>query len=205
MYEFVNPKICSVLRTECEEILLGVQKELKEFFTFQFYLIGSGEKALVTRNGEKAPFDLDYNLIIMRDKKELINDPKAIKELFLQAFNKVNHKYRFSFAKNSTSVITVRSFLDDVSFSFDCAIMYEGNNGNMYKIVYDKPDRYIWNEVKHTKEFNAKFKYVRSQLGITEIKALYLEKKNRYLRMQKNLSSFSILSETINELLQKIK
>ena len=38
------------LREKCENILLELQKEVKEYFTFDFKLIGSGEKRLITVN-----------------------------------------------------------------------------------------------------------------------------------------------------------
>lgn len=203
MYEFVDQSICKELRIECEKILKEVQSRVKEYFTFQFSLIGSGERRLVTRNGG-GPFDLDYNLILMKDKQGLINNPKRIKDIFLNAFKEVNRSYGFSFAKNSTSVITSNLvFNKKVEFSFDCAIMCVGNNGNLYKIVFDKPDRYIWNEIKHTKEFNSKYQYLVSCGLFLEIKELYLKKKNMHLRRNDDISSFSILSETVNELFQK--
>lgn len=45
MYHFVNQKTCKMLRVKCEEILKIVQKELAEYFTFQFLLIGNGERS----------------------------------------------------------------------------------------------------------------------------------------------------------------
>lgn len=203
MFITVDQKICKELRKACEEILKKVQLCVREYFTFQFFLIGSGEKRLVTRNGD-GPFDLDYNLILMKDKQDLVSNPKKIKEIFLNAFQKVNPEYGFSFAKDSTSVITSNLIYGgNVEFSFDCAIMCEGNNGNLYKIVFDKPDRYIWNEIKHTKEFNAKYQCLVDAGLFSVIRDLYLEKKNKYLKRRIEISSFSVLSETVNEIFQK--
>lgn len=205
MYRLVDQKTCKTLRIKCEEILRGVQNELKNYFTFQFLLIGSGERKLVTQN-DNGVFDFDYNLIIMRDKKGLINEPKRIKDLFLQAFNKTNPDLGFSFPENSTSVITSKLKLNnEIHFSFDCAIMCEGNNGNMYKIVFDKPDRYIWNEIKNTKDFNAKYRFLKSQGEFENIKELYLAKKNDYLSRRIQRTSFAILSETVNEIMQNYR
>lgn len=204
MFVPVDQKICKELRIECEKILIAVQELVSEYFTFQFFLIGSGERRLVTRNGN-GPFDLDYNLILMKDKKGLVNNPKRIKEIFLNAFNDVNPNLGFSFAKNSTSVITSNLKYGDLPFSFDCAIMCEGNNGNMYKIVYDKPDNYLWNEIKHTKGFNAKYKFLISKGLFSNVRDLYIEKKNEYLSKGIKMSSFSVLAETVNEMIQKVR
>lgn len=202
MYSFVDQKICINLRNECEIIIKKVQKSVSDYFTFQFYLIGSGERRLVTQN-DYGQFDLDYNLILMKDKQELTSNPKQIKEIFLKAFSDNNPTLGFSFAKNSTSVITSKLQLGDFHFSFDCAIMCEGNNGNLYKIVFDKPERYLWNEVKHTEDFNAKYKFLIKKGEFNNIKELYLEKKNLYFDQKREISSFSVLVETINEILQK--
>ncbi len=175
-FAYVNQKVCTELRKECETILKQVQKEVSQYFTFQFFLIGSGEKRLVTQD-DQGVFDLDYNLVLMKDKQSLISNPKRIKDIFLEAFNRINPNFGFSFAKNSTSVITARLKMGHVNFSFDCAIVAEGNNGDYYKIVFDKPDRYIWNQIKNTKDFNAKFEYLRSNGYIEDIKELYLKKK----------------------------
>ncbi len=199
MFEYVSQKESLPLRKACEEILIGVQREVSDYFTFQFYLIGSGEKRLVTKN-DGGTFDLDYNLVLMRDKKGLLDNPKKIKDIFLCAFNKVAPYLGFSFAENSTSVITSKCRLGNVHFSFDCAIMYENNDGSYYKIVFDKPDRYIWNEVKNTKDFDAKFHYLRSNNFFPRIKELYLKKKNSN---RSGKSSFSLLSETVNEIIQR--
>ena len=199
LYQYANQKVVTQLRKECETILKGVQKEVSEFFTFQFYLIGSGEKKLVTQ-GCDGYFDLDYNLVLMSDKQGLASDPKRVKDIFIKAFNDVAPKLGFSFAKNSTSVITSKHADGDNHFSFDCAIVAEGNNGNFYKIVFDKPDRYIWNEIKHTKDFNAKFQFLRANGYLDEIKKLYLKKKNAN---RSGASSFAILSQTVNEIVQE--
>ena len=60
-----------------------MQVELKDFFTFQFKLIGSGEKQLITENREDGNFDLDYNLILQRDKMNLIN--KTLEMIFFKS------------------------------------------------------------------------------------------------------------------------
>ena len=89
MFDYAKPDDVRILTKECEEIIHYVQKYLKEYFTFDIRLIGSGDKKLVTKNGSNSSFDLDYNLIIQRDKKNLIDDPKKIKNLFQNAFNKI--------------------------------------------------------------------------------------------------------------------
>ncbi len=204
MYHYIEDKeIRTELRVACEEIILNVQKSfLRDYFTFEFKLIGSGETRLITQNGDTGEFDLDYNFILQKDKKELISNPKKIKELFIEAFNEVNPNLGFKPANNSRSVITSRLVRNNrLYFSFDVAILCEGNNGNYYKIIYDKQsDRYLWNEVKSSRGYQEKMSILKRNGQWLKIKDLYLKKKNMYLCNNSERSSFSILLETLNEL-----
>lgn len=204
MYSYIEDKnLRNRLREACEEIINGVQKSfLKDYFTFQFKLIGSGETRLITQNGDNGVFDLDYNFILQKDKKGLISNPKMIKELFMKAFNEVNPRLGFSPANNSSSVITSRLIMDNsLFFSFDVAILCEGNNGNYFKIIYDKfSDRYIWNEIKHSRGYTTKISILKRMGKWADVKALYIKKKNQYLCRNEERSSFSVLLETVNQI-----
>lgn len=72
MYKYVSKKEIIDIREYCEEIIKKIQKsQLKDFFTFSFYLIGSGKTNLITINGDNDTYDLDYNLILQKDKADL--------------------------------------------------------------------------------------------------------------------------------------
>lgn len=86
MYRFANQQDVKELAKWCEEIIKEVQIEVKEYFTFSFNLIGSGGKKLVTQNEDES-FDLDYNLILQKDKQGLIDYPKKIKDIIRGAFD----------------------------------------------------------------------------------------------------------------------
>ena len=69
MYEYVKKSEYAPVRKELEEIIKSVQNEMWEKYglTFQFQLIGSGKRHLVTRiRGGNNGYDFDYNLIIQR-------------------------------------------------------------------------------------------------------------------------------------------
>lgn len=200
MFIYANPKDVKELRSWCEAIIYEVQDFVREYFTFEVRLIGSGEKRLITQNGEDGAYDLDYNIIIQRDKKNLINNPKQIKEFFVNAFNQVASEYEFSFAKNSTSVITERYIPKGPKFSFDIAIITQGNDDKYYKLVYDKPsNRYFWNEVPLSKNYQVKFTQIKAQGDWQSFKKRYLELKNMHLMRNESIPSFSVFLETLNE------
>lgn len=207
MYKYIeDKKNRKILKGYCEEKILFLQQMLREYFTFSFKLIGSGETRLMTVNGKDNSIDLDYNLILQRDKKQLISSPKKIKTLFINSLQKICG----SFVKisNSTQAITCNvGEFEGYNFSFDIAIFVEGNDGLLYKLVNDKntnPSRYIWNKIPLSKDFNYNFTLLKRLGYWKEIKELYLRKKNHYLSRHSNKKSFSILIETVNELMQKL-
>lgn len=201
MYNYVSKKAIRDIREYCEEIIKKIQKsQLKEFFTFSFYLIGSGKTNLITINGDNGAYDLDYNLILQKDKADLFSKPQKIKELFSEAFDKERSNFNIKKIENSSSVITLK--FKDKKVNVDIAILRKNNNGNYSKIIYDKNNnRYIWNEIKCSKNYQDNINLIKQQMCWNEVRDRYLFKKNSYLKQSKNISSFSILLETINEVM----
>lgn len=205
MYRFANQQDVKELAKWCEEIIKEVQKEVKEYLTFSFNLIGSGGKRLVTQNAEEA-FDLDYNLIIQKDKQGLIDDPKRLKNIVRNAFDVVLRESvdGYNGAKDSKAVITI-TFSDGVkrTFSFDVAIYVEADNGYMYKLINDKnTGRYIWNQLPKSKNYEEKMQAIKENGEWEDFKYTYLELKNKYLRCGNNVKSFSVFLEALNKFYQ---
>lgn len=203
MYKFAPQKEVKEATKFCESILKELQKELKKYFTFQFNLIGSGGKKLVTQN-EAGYFDLDYNLVLQKDKKDLIDNPKKIKQLFINAFNYIlpNKISGYKYASDSTSVITLKKIeYGELVFSFDCAIMVECDNGFVYKLINDKHNvnNYIWNQVPKSKDYEYKLQLIKENNLWEDFKNRYLELKNYHLTRHDDVASFSIFLETLNE------
>lgn len=206
MYDYINDKqLRSNLRDFCENAILALQEQISAYFTFSYKLIGSGDTRLMMVNGNDNSIDLDYNLVIQRDKKQLIGDPGKIKHLFMKGLKSfVGKDVKVS---DSTQVITCYTGkMYGYKFSFDIAIIVDGNDGYMYKIVNDKntePTRYIWNKIPKSKDYEYKFTALKRMGYWEDIKELYKRKKNNYLKRQSDISSFSILIETVNEIIQK--
>ena len=187
----------------CRKVLHNVQNEVRDFFTFDIRLIGSGDKRLVTQNGD-GPFDLDYNLILQRDKKNLIKNPEQIKKIFMDAFKTILEKeklYKYS-TRDSSSVITL-NLIDnnnDLEFSFDVAIIVEADDGYFYRLTNDKNvGRYIWNKIPSSKNYFERFQRVKNNNQWMIFKKRYLELKNMHLKRNEDIKSFSVFLETLNE------
>lgn len=201
-YRFAEQKKVTELNKWCREILCDVQKEVAEYFTFDIRLIGSGDKRLVTQNSDES-FDLDYNIILQKDKKGLLDDPRQIKNIFISSFDKVLKKYVNGYAhtSDSTSVVTVKVIQNKtIKFSFDVAIIVEGNDGYFYRLTNDKiSGRYIWNRVKNSANYFEKYQKIKEKGLFPKFKQRYLDLKNMHLSKQDGVKSFSIFLETLNE------
>ena len=202
MYSFANQNDVRELAKWCESIIRTIQKDHKEYITFSFNLIGSGGKKLVTQNADEA-FDLDYNLIIQKDRQGLIDNPKKLKNIILNAFDRrlKENVEGYKGAKDSKSVITI-IFSNGIkrTFSFDVAIYVEADNGYTYKLIHDKENRkYIWNQVPKSKNYSEKMQAIKKAGKWEEFKKRYLELKNSHLCCGDNIKSFSVFLETLNE------
>lgn len=201
-YRYAKQSDVKELNQWCLDILHEVQEELKEYFTFDIRLIGSGDKRLVTQNADNC-FDLDYNLILQRDKQGLLDNPKRIKDLFVARFNDVLKRTvdGYFHACDSSSVITIKIIRNNrLEFSFDVAIIVEGDDGYFYRLVNDKNSkRYIWNRVKNSNDYFERFQLVKKNGEWQQFKERYLELKNMHLSRQDDIKSFSIFLETLNE------
>ena len=202
MYKFAKQKDVRELTKWCDGIINKVQKAVKEYVTFSFNLIGSGGKKLVTQNGDEA-FDLDYNLIIQKDKKGLIDDPKRLKNIIRHAFDIVlkEEVEEYSGTSDSTSVLTVTMTNGERRvFSFDVAVYVEADNAYMYRLINDKnTGRYIWNQVPKSKNYEDKIQAIKENGEWDDFKDRYLELKNMHLRKGDGVKSFSIFLEALNE------
>jgi len=200
-YDFINQKLVTACSKICREIFTEVQSEIRDYFTFDIRLIGSGDKRLVTQNGNE-PFDLDYNLILQKDKKGLIGNPKQIKEIFIARFNRAleNSGLDFMHASNSTSVITVKmKDRGKVVFVFDVAIIFEDNEGMFHRLMHDKDNnRYLWNTVPSSRDYLDKYQAVKEAGYFDEFKERYKDLKNKYLSNPEKRKSFSVFLEALN-------
>ena len=131
MYEYVTKAEYKPVKKEIEVIIQKVQAYIREHYEtkFQYQLIGSGKRHLITRvvNGNGG-YDFDYNLIISQPKKIKSN---IIKHQFMNAFAYAVKGTKFSAPQDSTSAITIKvkdKKHSKILHSCDFAIIYYENN-----------------------------------------------------------------------------
>lgn len=208
-YEYVPKNESKPFSLFCSQIMNEVKLSLQKNGIFcTVYGIGSYAKNMVTRNG-KAPYDLDYNLEIIKPLPQKYSDLKKLKNLVRNEMDKKLQNTGFSYGKDSKSVITYILHLpkkSQMKFSFDIGIVSRNKNGNLQRLIHNKAnDSFTWNEAKDSKGLNELTKFLKNHGHTEEIKTLYLKKKNAYLskNQKEHHPSFNVYIETINELYKK--
>lgn len=142
MYEYVEKAEYAPVRKELEEVIKRTQIEMRRNYglTFQFHLIGSGRRHLVTRiRGGNKGFDFDYNLIIPHPGNGYYYKANIIKQNFMDSFKTALQGTQYSFPKDSTSAITIK-VVDkknkQIRYGCDFAIIYYGD--------YNESDGYYY-------------------------------------------------------------
>ena len=208
-YEFVYASEYDAYRSDCSKVLMETCKRLKrKDIIAQFILIGSGGRNLVTRNGN-GPFDLDYNLNIIKAPDAYSNDLRKLKDTIRVALNESEGFECFSPAHDSTSCLTTILHFKNtpaVEFSFDVAIVTQNENGNYLRLVHNKNawglsfDQYTWNEIPFSYDVKEKAEALKDAGLWEKVRSRYLELKNTYLFWgDKNHPSFVVYVEAVNQ------
>ena len=189
MFEFVSKSEYQPFKLEIDKILKLIQRDLRKtkILTFQSNLIGSGKRRLVTRiqNGNKG-FDLDYNIVIQRIIDNRYENPKLLKQIFIDLFDKYfDDSYEYS--EDSTSVITIKKLntkRNKIICSVDFAIVHpykdESGSERQQYVCYDKNTQsYCWDLRKVATDHRYVEDFIKEKNLWQKVRNLYLENKNR--------------------------
>lgn len=147
MYEYVKKSEYAPIKKELENIIKNVQTQMKKKYglTFQFQLIGSGRRHLITRiRGGNRGYDFDYNLIIQRWGNMYNSKNKDVKQGFMDTFKEAVRGTPYSFPKDSTSAITIKAIDKKQKIIFyrcDFAIIYYEDSDVNEGYYYLKNDK----------------------------------------------------------------
>ena len=203
-YEFVCESEAKRYCSDCSRTLKKTCELLRtKGISAQFSLVGSGARNMITRNGD-GPYDLDYNLLIMKAEERYWNDLRLLKETVRNALNRAERREFFSDAQDSTSCLTALLHFKDtpnVEFSFDVAIIAKNRNGNYMRLIHNKLwNQYTWNEVPHSHQVTDRANELKNAGLWKKVRDRYLDKKNIYLsRQDHNHPSFVVYVEAVNE------
>lgn len=189
MFEYVPKSEYQPFKLEVDEILKSIQRDLREkrILTFQFNLIGSAKRKLITRveNGNQG-FDLDYNIVIQKVFNNRYNNAKLLKQKFIDLFNKYFDD-SYDYSEDSTSVITIKKLnaqRNKIICSVDFAIVnyYEDEEGmeRQKYIRFDKnTGNYSWTLRKVATNHRHVEDLIKEKNLWEDVKVLYLENKNK--------------------------
>lgn len=214
MYKLVDEAECKRYRSDCSTTLERTRSILREKgIISQFTLVGSGARNMVTRDGD-GPFDLDYNLEIIKAMDEYWNDLRLLKDTVRVSLDKaIRIESCFSESQDSTSCLTALLHFDDepsIKFSFDIAIVKRNSNGTLYRLLHNKNafgfgnDQYVWNEVRNSHDIAQKAQQIKSEGLWLEVRERYVDLKNMYLsHRDKSHPSFIVYVEAVNQVYNK--
>ena len=214
MYHYIEDKdFLKRMKAHCADIINQLVQAINSdsVMTVEAHMVGSGARNLITQNANE-PIDLDYNICILECFEMRFNDGRAIKEYIRKEFNKVLAKNKWGDCDDSTSALTTkqRSFQkgNKTRFSIDLAIVRENHRG-WERLIHNKTgwvvyDQWYWNEAPNSRGLAEKVEDIKEENLWLEVRELYLEKKNFYLRRgDNNHPSFNVYIETINEIYYK--
>lgn len=206
MYEYVKKSEYAPVRKELEQIINRVQVYMRKNYglTFQFRLIGSGQRHLITRiKGGNKGYDFDYNLILSPPDDGYRYIAKVIKDEFMTALKTALQGTKYSFPQDSTSSITVK-VVDKgkkrIEHSCDFAIIYYGSNDGIdgyYYLRNNKPQQsYQFVFRTSNSDIDEKVREIIEDGGWPYIKEEYLLLKD--INEGNRKPSFSLYAEAVN-------
>ena len=109
MYHFiyVTKNKAAPIKNELKKLIKDVQTEVCNHFTFCFGFVGSSSRNMITYD-EKENKGFDFDVDIQPNDPEEKYEPKKIRTIIYNAFNKCARKYGYSLIENSTRVITIK-------------------------------------------------------------------------------------------------
>lgn len=214
MYHYIEDKdFLKRMKSLCSGIINQLVQSINNdsVMTVEAHLVGSGAKNLITQNANE-PIDLDYNLCIVKVFGISFNDGISIKKHIRKHFNTVLSNNGWSNCQDSTSALSteLRHFTkgNKTEFSIDLAIVRENNRG-WERLIHNKTgivafDQWYWNEAPNSSDLDDKVYAIKDENLWLDVRELYLDKKNMYLRRgDHNHPSFIVYIETINEIYNK--
>ncbi|MBD5535636.1 MAG: hypothetical protein HDQ99_08295 [Lachnospiraceae bacterium] len=204
-FQYVTKAAAKPVKDELYTIIHEVQNLVRDCFTFQFRLVGSSSRNMITYDiKSNIGFDFDFDLEINDDEENY--SAEEIRRIIKKAIDQVAPKYGYNYCEDSTRVLTIKKV--DVStcrilHSCDFALVYNCNDGRKQYIRFNKRNNnYTWEfQGKGFQNLGKKITWLKRNGYWGELQDYYIDKKNCNNNPDKH--SCSILAESINEMYQK--
>lgn len=156
----VSKKSSKKARERSEKLISDVRKLLKSKYKFDSRLVGSAKRnTIIQVNGK--PFDLDYQCILTKNSKKIVESPTVIKNDFFEAFKL--KKTKNEKIQNSTTAVTVEHYNNErLEFSFDFVIIKDKDNPTQIIRRNNKSEtphinEFTWSQLPNSDEVYEKF------------------------------------------------
>ena len=210
-FEYIskNSKEVKDAYSELGNLINELQDGVREYFTFKFYPVGSYKRNMITRDlKSNIGFDFDINIEVNDENDDY--SPKEIKNILIEALNRIVGKYGYDYPENSTRVITIKvkdRKHSKIIHSCDFAIVNnyiddEDNDCQEYIRFNKKQNSYTW-EDQPTGFYMLpeKIKWIKENNLWEEMKSLYIKNKNNNSDSHKH--SRSIFADTVHKICQQ--
>ena len=209
-HEIEDKEFLHKMKQLCGEMMQELCVELKNIYDIGAVpvLIGSGASNFILQN-ENEPIDLDYNLVIKRNKYS--ENEKDIKDAVQKCFNRVLRTYKQRDCNDSKSCLTSKLITlpeyPYIKFSIDVAIINEDTDGSWYRLIHDKhKGQYYWNKASNDFEIQEKSAYIKECSEWQAVHNEYLYLKDLYLRLNdRNHPSRVLYIESVNNVYNHLK
>lgn len=201
-FEYLTKNELKPVRLQVEEIIHNLQDELRpEGVTFQYKIIGSGSKNLVTRvvNGNKG-FDFDYNFVVQKDADL---GEKELKLLFIDKLEIVLQGTQYEHVSNGKKVMTIkvvdqenRFIIHSCDFAITVEYLDENQDLNQEILIHQSNDNYFWNQKPSRKNYTTKLSNIKENGLWSKLREEYLILKNN--NQDENKKSFTLFHEALN-------
>ena len=203
MEKYVSRREARPYRESFEKMLVSVHAAMrKEGVTFTCNLVGSGKRNLIVRHPQKG-FDLDYQIIIQKNKKNW--GAEELNRKFRLCFDRAKLA-GFSHSEDSTSALTMK--LKDVKnsrvkFAYDVVLLRKSAAGTEI-IRRNREGNYVWNTLKDMDDFHHRLERIWKSVELKErLRGLYWQKKIDQMEGRTKKKSYQLLHEAINEVLKQ--
>lgn len=211
-FEYVSKSKYMPVKKELIKIINQVQDELREQFTFDYKLIGSSSRNMITYDPKtNKGYDFDINIEV-NDFDEYYS-AKELKEILINTFNQViKLTYPYASCQNNTRVFTIKVYEENpcciniialrspkIEYSCDFAIVNTINDYQQEYIRFNKnTHEYSWQMQCKGYLLSKKEAYIKKNKLTNELRKIYLDKKN--FNTNPNKKSRALYAEAVNEL-----
>ena len=202
---YVTKAEAKPVKDELYKIIHQVQDIVRDYFTFQFKLVGSASRNMITYDRKSnIGFDFDFNFEINDENEDY--SAKEICCIIKNAIDQIVPKYGYKYCKDSTRVLTIKktnTYTSSILHSCDFALVYNYENNQQQYIRFNKKhSNYTWEDQgRGFRNLDSKIIWLKHHDYWGVLKDYYIYKKNNNNNPYKH--SRSIFAESINEMYQK--